>query len=117
MWEYRASLRPTVKGGIVDADTIDVSIDLGFGVSVFERLRLARIDAPEMQGDEKEAGEAARLALVGKLAESENRLIIQTSKGTGKYGRWIAEVYVGEGSTRTNINDWLVEQGHAEYYE
>ena len=94
---------------IYDADTIRVDIDLGFRTwKVNEQLRLARINAPEVRGEEKEKGIAARNALRELIDGKEIR--IETEK-TGKYGRYIAEIEF-EGK---NINDWLVESGHAKY--
>lgn len=77
---------------IVDADTIDVAIDLGLSIFAKQRLRLARVDAWETRGTEREWGLAAK-ARVEELIPPGTIVVVQTSK-TGKYGRYIAEVLV-----------------------
>jgi len=104
MHEYRAEI---VR--VVDGDTIDARLDLGFYMSAELRLRLAGIDAPETRGPEREAGKAATAALVAKLAEDPGPCIVRTSK-TGKYGRWLADIFSPSG---LHLNNWLLEAGHA----
>ena len=62
MYHYKA----TVKR-VVDGDTIDMDVDLGFGVSKLVRIRLADIDAPEVKGDERPEGLSAKTYLEGLL--------------------------------------------------
>lgn len=95
---------------IVDADTIDVNIDVGFGGSRIERLRLARINAPEVRGPEREAGLEAKDWLED-IIPLHSRVRIRTYKDDS-FGRYIAEVWL---SGWQNINDMLVEAGHAVY--
>lgn len=119
MFDYLAKV---IK--IVDGDTIDVDVDLGFHTFTRVRLRFARINTPELRGAEKEAGKAAKQFVVERLVQANDTIMIQTQK-TGKYGRWIAEVlYTNEendkliksdSTTFINLNDELVENGHAEY--
>lgn len=112
---------------VVDGDTIDVSIcwDVGFNAecSIKARLRLARINAPELRrgtDESKERGKIARDFLEQKILNT--YVTIKTSKGDA-FGRWIAEVTVpadpmgfeeGEDAV-TNISDLMVSQGHADY--
>jgi micrococcal nuclease len=95
---------------VVDGDTIDCDVFLGFHMTARIRFRLARINTPEVRGVEKVEGRAAKDYLIQLLEDNQNEVIIRTEK-TGKYGRWLAEVYVSE----INVNDDLVKSGHAEY--
>lgn len=95
-----------------DGDTIYVEVDLGFTIKVKKKLRLARIDTPELRGEERERGlmvrDLVRSMILGKC------VIIKTYKDkAGKFGRYIAEVFLQDG---TNLNDWLLENGHAVPY-
>lgn len=101
---------------VYDGDTITANVDLGFYTWLHnQKLRLARINAPEVRGDEKEQGKAARDWLKERVLDRD--VIIQTvktkkgSEKKGKYGRYIIEIYIDG----VNINDELVEVGHAEY--
>ena len=96
---------------IYDGDTITVRVDLGFHTHRIERLRLARIDAWEVRGEERPAGLIARdwlrTQILGKDIE------VETSK-TGKYGRYIAEVFTLDGGC---LNDAIVSNGHGRYHD
>ena len=107
-WTYYAVV---VK--IVDADTSDVEIDLGFYTKREERLRLARIDAWEVRGEERPKGLVAKDRVI-ELIPVGSQVIITTEK-KGKYGRYIAEVIFKAGEEDANLSDLLVEEGHAEY--
>ena len=111
MYTYEATVRRWVDG-----DTVDVDIDLGFGIIFHnQRLRLYGIDAYESRTrdlDEKEKGLAAT-AFVNEMAPVGSKITIVTYK-TGKYGRILAEVFLDD---YTNLNMLLTEKGHAERYE
>ena len=84
---------------VVDGDTVDLLIDLGFGVHVKERCRLYGIDAPEMPTD---AGKAAKAYLESLLGAATGELYVATRKmtrkpkeKTDKYGRYLAVLYDG----------------------
>ncbi len=96
---------------VYDGDTITANIDLGFKTWVMkEKLRLNRINAPEVRGEERPKGLISRDKLREKLNGQE--VIIKTLKDKkGKYGRYLVEIYLNN----QNINDWLVEQELAEY--
>ncbi len=112
LYHYRALVTAAYDG-----DTITVEIDLGLKTTVKgEKLRLHRINAPEMRGDEKVAGKASRDWLRDRILGK--NVIIQTIKDKrGKYGRYLAEVWLPENGGYTNINDELVAAGHAVYKE
>jgi len=102
---------------VVDGDTVDVRIDLGFNVWHKCRVRMVGINAPESRTrdlEEKEKGLAAKEWLklrffgVGDIYSVELQ-----SQGTGKYGRVLGEFYIDE----TNINQEMVEVGHAVAYD
>ena len=107
---YQATL---VK--VVDGDTIDVTLDLGFNVLLHnQRVRLAGIDTPESRTrnlEEKKLGLAAKERLKEILAEHKFKI---QSLGKGKYGRilGIPDTEVGQ-----NIRNMLIEEGHAREYD
>lgn len=102
---------------VYDGDTCRVDIDLGLGIWLRnEKLRLARINAPEMTGSDKARGTASRDALRELIQDQE--IIIETIQDRrGKYGRYLAEIWLPQGGGYININDQLVSDGHAEYQE
>ena len=107
MYEYAASLLK-----IVDGDTVDVRVDLGFTIHYDIRLRLAGINAPEMNNPDG-SGVAARAYITTLL---NGPLIIQTAKDRKeKYGRYLATIYVG-GST-VSVNQQMLDSGHAVPYD
>ena len=102
---------------VYDGDTCTVDIDLGMRTWVHEeRLRLFRINAPELTGAQKPAGLAARDFLRGLINGKEIHL--QTIKDKQeKYGRYLAEVFVQQGDVWLNVNDEMVKNGHAVYQD
>jgi len=110
MYEYRAKL---IK--VIDGDTIDVKIDLGFGISLKKRVRLFGINAPETRSkdlDEKKAGLTSKRRLEAVLEASEGKFILK-SNGVGKFGRCLGEILVDN----VNINQLLIKEGLAEVYK
>lgn len=110
MFEYKATV---VK--VVDGDTVDLDIDLGMRVHVFERVRLDGIDTPEKNSKvaaERTAALAAS-AFLGELLKDPN-IIIRTKKDSQeKYGRYLATIINAAG---LNCNEELVKAGHAVAY-
>jgi micrococcal nuclease len=111
MYEYRIKKVTNV----VDGDTIDVEIDLGFSVSYAQRLRLAGIDTPESRTTdkaEKALGLEAKEYLKGKIKDAKD-VIVKTEKpdSSEKYGRILGWVYI-DGSNKS-INEQMIEDGHA----
>lgn len=97
---------------VYDGDTVTANVDLGFNTwRRGEKLRLFGIDAPEVRGDSRPAGLVSRDALRERILGKP--VIICTIKDkTGKYGRYLAEIWLGE----ENINKWLLSTGLAELY-
>ncbi len=103
MYEYRATV---VR--VVDGDTVDLDVDLGFGIVKRDRFRLSGIDAWETKGVERDKGIVAKLALTELIKDME--VVIQTHKDRQeKYGRYLADLWYQS----TNVHQWLVEHGHA----
>lgn len=95
---------------VVDGDTVDVTLDLGFSTFRKMRLRLNRINAPEMKGAESQAGKRAKEFLTRQVYNQ--RVIVKTEKdATDKYGRYLADLFVGDDC----LNDLLVQNGLADY--
>lgn len=104
---------------VVDGDTLDVRLDTGFHTEHVERLRLLGVDAPEMHGESKAAGEAAREYVVRWLAAAKRAgyqgwpLYVSTHK-TDDFGRYLANVWRrGDGR---RLNDDLLNDGQAVAY-
>jgi micrococcal nuclease len=110
---YRAIVK-----SVYDGDTCTVDIDLGLNSWIHnEKIRLHRIDAPEVRGGERESGLISRDFLRDKIEGQE--IIIQTIRDKkGKYGRFLAEIWLrDENENWVNINNLIVESGHAIYKE
>ena len=107
---------------IVDGDTFDCSVDLGFNISHKIRARMYGINTPESRTrdlEEKARGLASKKRLIELLEQHEGDLILQTNK-KGKYGRYLGTVFAdqnaGDGQEQTNINRQLIEEGFAVEY-
>ena len=110
MYEYKCKL---VK--VVDGDTVDVDIDLGFGVWLQnQRIRMYGIDAPESRTSdkvEKVYGMAAKDFVIKWTNAGD--LVLKTFKdGKGKYGRILGELWYND----VNINQRMIEEHHAVKY-
>ena len=101
---------------VVDGDTVDAFVDLGFDMHSKQRVRLYGINTPECRTRdkiEKVAGLAAKARLQEMLKENKNKCVIKTSLDKkGKYGRVLGVLYVED----VNLNETLVEEGHADEY-
>ena len=108
---------------VVDGDTIDVIIDLGFDLYKKERVRVAGVDTPEKRTrnlEEKELGIDATNWLTGQLdsaIDGEDDLVIRTEidGGFGKYGRLLGWLYIGEDTE--SINERMIREGYAWEYD
>lgn len=114
LYEYLATVI-----SVYDGDTIRVDIDLGFKTWIHNTtIRFLGIDAPEIRGEERPAGLVARDALREIFTAHQDEVMLRTEQDTtGKYGRWLAEVFVWHGETWQSVNQMLVDQGLAERRE
>ena len=117
------NFRVTKINKVVDGDTIDVTIDLGFDLYKKERVRVAGVDTPEKRTrnlEEKALGIDATNWLKEKLAQAitgDDELTIRTelSGGIGKYGRLLGWLYIGDGDV--SLNEEMIKQGYAWEYD
>lgn len=114
MYEYRVKK----VTGVVDGDTIDVDIDLGFNVSFSQRVRLAGIDTPESRTkdlNEKRLGLEVKEWLKSKLKDAQD-VVIKTElpDSSEKYGRILGWLYVK--GTEKSLNQIMIDEGYAWSY-
>lgn len=102
---------------VIDGDTIDVCIDLGFKVFIKERLRLYGVDAYESRTtDKKEKAKGLKAKAFVKSMIKGKQIELKTTK-QGKYGRYLAVVwYDGGAITKYNLNEELIKREHAVEY-
>ena len=108
---------------VVDGDTIDVTIDLGFDLYKKERVRVAGVDTPEKRTrnlEEKELGIDATEWLKAKLegaVAGDDDLVIRTELdgGVGKYGRLLGWLYIGD--SELSLNEQMITEGYAHPYD
>ena len=103
---------------VIDGDTIDAEIDLGFNMTLSKRIRLHGIDTPETRTRDKEEklrGFAAKRRLQQIVDEQSNILYLK-SLDQGKFGRCIGVLFE-ENFDDQSINDLLVQEGHAVVYD
>ena len=108
---------------VLDGDTIDVTIDLGFDLYKKERVRIAGVDTPEKRTrnlEEKELGIDATNWLKKELEDvfaGDDELIVRTELhgGVGKYGRLLGWLYVGD--EQVSLNEQMITQGYAHAYD
>ena len=108
---------------VLDGDTIDVTIDLGFDLYKKERVRIAGVDTPEKRTrdlEEKELGIHATNWLKEKLEgaiSGDDDLVIRTELvgGTGKYGRLLGWCYIGD--AELSLNEQMITEGYAWAYD
>jgi|TARA_R100000093_G_scaffold69973_1_gene42540 micrococcal nuclease len=115
MYEYKCKVKR-----VVDGDTMDVILDLGFDVHHAVRVRLAGIDTPESRTrdkDEKARGKLSKAFLKESIKGRKVILKTKIKDSKGKFGRVIAEVWVEfeEGSLR-NINELMIKECYAVKY-
>ena len=108
---------------VLDGDTIDVTIDLGFDLFKKERVRIAGVDTPEKRTrdlEEKELGIDATYWLKAKLEgaiSGDDELSVRTELvgGVGKYGRLLGWLYIG--TDDLSLNEAMIEEGYAWAYD
>ena len=108
---------------VVDGDTIDVTLDLGFSLTKKERVRIAGVDTPEKRTrdkEEKTLGIDATNWMKQKLTDTikgDEELVIRTELkgGVGKYGRLLGWLYVGDATL--SLNEQMITEGYAWAYD
>jgi len=116
MFEYNGKVKK-----VVDGDTIDAYIDLGFNVWVEKRIRFMGIDTPESRTRdkvEKRYGKGAKHRLVELLEQNDNKFTLK-SHGTGKFGRVLGELFIICPTNKKSIisvNKQMIKEGHAVDY-
>ena len=119
MYRYNATL---VR--VIDGDTIDAMIDLGFDIQIKKRIRFAGIDAPESRTRnlaEKKMGLAAKERVIEIIAGAANVFELESTE-IGKYGRVLGRIHISKLAgkdviTQVCVNDMLVEEGYAVEYD
>lgn len=102
---------------VIDGDTVDATIDLGFDITIKKRIRLHGIDTPETRTrdkQEKVRGFAAKKRLQ-EIVDNQNGVLYLKCMDKGKYGRCVGILFE-EDFDDESVNDLLVSEGHAEVY-
>jgi len=104
---------------VVDGDTIDASIDLGFDIALEKRIRLAGVDTPESRtsdANEKKYGLESKEWLKHKVENAKNILIkTELPDSTEKYGRIIGHLFIND--QETSLNNQMITEGYAWTYK
>ncbi len=115
MYKYKAKVER-----VIDGDTLEVTIDLGFKITTVQKLRLAGINTPETynvkkDSEEYQKGMFAKNYVEKRIAENNNLILIETEKVPEKYGRYVTKVWLED--VEKTLNDELVEKGLAVYVQ
>ena len=114
MMEYLYKINVT---RVVDGDTVDAEIDLGFDIVLSKRIRLHGIDAPETRTrdkEEKKKGLAAKKRLQ-EIIDEQNGVLFLKSMDKGKFGRCVGVLFEADFDF-DSVNDILIKEGHATPY-
>jgi len=114
MYEYFCKIQR-----VVDGDTVDISVNLGFDIWHNARVRMMGIDTPESRTrnlEEKALGLASK-ARLKELLKGKKIKIVCSKEGKGKFGRILADVHtIDKEGNDVNVNNQLIEEGHARPY-
>lgn len=112
LYTYRA-----VCTRVVDGDTVDLQLSLGFNVFMQERVRILGIDTSEIYGVKRGSEEYNKGMLskvrVEELVMGKDLTVVTHKDKKGKYGRYLAEIFVDD----VNVGDLLIKEGLAQKYE
>ena len=117
VYEYRCKVTR-----VVDGDTVDVDIDLGFGIWMHkERIRLHGIDTPESRTrdlEEKKYGLLAKQQIESFMPRGSMQTLVTVKDKAGKFGRILGKFLIYDKKTdrQMTINDWMVREHHAVAY-
>ena len=111
MFEYKAQL-----DRVVDGDTIDVMIDLGFKITTNQRIRFAKLNTPEIfhadiNSPDYKKGLEAKEYVVRRLQENNNQMRLETYKWPGQYGRYTGIIWLED--SKLSLNEELIQEGLA----
>jgi micrococcal nuclease len=110
MYNYAATAM-----SVIDGDTVRLDIDLGFGITSRQVVRLMGINAPELHGQpDPEPGRAAKAFLEGVLYVGAKVRVNTFKDKREKYGRLLAAIWIGEDVT--SVNQRMLDAGHAKSY-
>ena len=107
MYEYEA-----VVMRVIDGDTVDLKVDLGFRTFKEDRFRLMGINAPD--NENPDGKKAATLHLLSLIPLGSNVFIITDKNRTEKYGRWLATIWTP--GILASVNRLMINDGHAQLY-
>jgi len=101
MYEYAAKVTK-----IVDGDTVDIELDLGFHITITQRCRLRGINCPETRGSQKEAGLSAKQYTQAWITATDNAVVIRSHKpySDDKYGRFLVEIFPTKNASHIKID-------------
>ena len=110
-WTYSATIV-----NVLDGDTIEVNIDLGFGVWLIgQRVRMLEVHAPEVTrpsgAKEEREGQLMKMFLASVLPLNLKVVLISRLNKKDKYGRWLADIWKGSVKVNTLLNNWMTEKG------
>ena len=113
MYHYKAKVEK-----VVDGDTFDVVIDLGFKITTNQRIRMSGINTPETynvkkDSEEYQKGMTSKMYMEQRLAANNYEIELETEKTTEKYGRYLGKVKLADSAV--TLNDELVQKGFAAY--
>ena len=112
MYTYDAKVIRVIDGG-----SAWLEVDVGFRMTYQYNFRLVRINTPELRASDPETKVKAYEAKdrLAELIPVGSKVRIQTAKA-GKYGRWLVDIWVDDGVSSQNVNDIMLEEGHAVNY-
>jgi len=100
---------------VIDGDTVDVYIDLGFKMTAFKRLRLLELDTEELRDSDPKRREKAAKAKdrIQEILDEADKVFIKTVyDSTGKYGRLLAWMWTEKDGVLSNVNEQMVTEGY-----
>jgi endonuclease YncB( thermonuclease family) len=106
-------VRNAIITNVIDGDTFDADVKLGYGLTTSQRFRISGINAPEVFGKEKENGIVSKKFIAENLL---NKNVLIVNKGLDSFRRILGDIYfINDDNILINIADLLVEKGLAEY--
>ena len=114
MYEYNAKLKR-----VVDGDTLDLVIDMGFKITTQQRVRLKGVDTPETwhrkkSSEEYKKGMQSKEYVMKRLEENDNVMVVRSDKHPGVYGRYIVDIILAD--SNITLNEELLQKGLAKVW-